>query len=398
MKKLISALLSICLCLATVFSFVCCGQTSDISGNGDSEVELPEMPVTPSEGLEYQLTEDGTGYIFTGTGNCMDANIRIADEYNSLPVVKIGENAFNSVHGGMISLTIGKNISEVVTGIESPISHLSLQAFFVVEGNTAYKGMDENLYTADGSVLIKYAVESTRESYVLPETVVEIQDNAFNGSKNITSLTIPEGVEVIEDYAFTYCRKLNSIQIPSTVSSLGKALTEGSQISEISVAEGNAVYKAIDGVLYTKDGKELLEYPAAKQDESFSVPEGVVTIKAGSFTKCKLLKNIVLPMSVRTIENSAFAGCSGLESAELTFGIEAIEAWAFGDCVELKSIKLTFSLYRVDDNAFNGCTKLSQIFYDADKNIWEMMSYNYEWMDKIPLEKVVCTDGEIVIE
>ena len=52
-----------------------------------------------------------------------------------------------------------------------------------------------------------------------------------------------------------------------------------SNLSEIEVDGQNKNYKSQDGVLYSKDMKQLLLYPLPNKDVSYSVPEGVDYIK-----------------------------------------------------------------------------------------------------------------------
>ena len=47
-----------------------------------------------SDGLWYQLTTDGSGYVVTSLGNCKDKKIIIPEEYNGKPVVEIAPLAF----------------------------------------------------------------------------------------------------------------------------------------------------------------------------------------------------------------------------------------------------------------------------------------------------------------
>lgn len=56
---------------------------------------------------------------------------------------------------------------------------------------------------------------------VIPDTITEIQDCAFNGCVSITSVTIPASVTSIGRYAFEYCSRLTSITIPASVTSIG---------------------------------------------------------------------------------------------------------------------------------------------------------------------------------
>ena len=46
------------------------------------------------------------------------------------------------------------------------------------------------------------------ERVVLPNSLKEIGDNAFNGCSSLKSIDIPDGVMVIGEGAFSYCEKL----------------------------------------------------------------------------------------------------------------------------------------------------------------------------------------------
>lgn len=67
-----------------------------------------------------------------------------------------------------------------------------------------------------------FACVSARE-LVLPGTVVEIREGAFNQT-DFHKLELPEGLEIIGDYAFSQMWRLPSITLPSTVKSIGKNL------------------------------------------------------------------------------------------------------------------------------------------------------------------------------
>lgn len=51
---------------------------------------------TESEGLEYTLNDEGTGYIVSGAENCTDAKVIIPATHNGLPVVAIGNGVFEN--------------------------------------------------------------------------------------------------------------------------------------------------------------------------------------------------------------------------------------------------------------------------------------------------------------
>ena len=88
-----------------------------------------------------------------------------------------------------------------------------------------------------------------------------------------------------------------------------------SGLSEISVSGDNGSFQSIDGVLFTKDGKTLLQYPVGKGLDSYRIPDGVETIEELAFAFCgDTLSSIHIPSSVTSIGKSAFIGCRVLET------------------------------------------------------------------------------------
>ena len=60
-------------------------------------------------------------------------------------------------------------------------------------------------------------------------------------------------------------------------------------VTDIFVEEGNEAFCSIDGVLFTKDGKEMLKYPNGRTEEEYTVPEGTEWAYA-TFDNLKILK------------------------------------------------------------------------------------------------------------
>ena len=63
-----------------------------------------------TQGLAYTLSSDGTYYIVSGMGTAVDTEIIIPSEHNGLPVVTIGDSAFNRCDT-IISITIPDTIT-----------------------------------------------------------------------------------------------------------------------------------------------------------------------------------------------------------------------------------------------------------------------------------------------
>lgn len=138
---------------------------------------------------------------------------------------------------------------------------------------------------------------------VIPETATDnkgaklpvtgIGTWAFWGS-TITTLTLPAGINYIGEDPFSSCPTLK----------------------EFIVSTDNASFKAVDGVLMSKDEKTLIAFPAAKATV-FVIPESVDSIADNAFNDCPDLKSITIPASVKGIGEYAFASCTALAEIRL---------------------------------------------------------------------------------
>lgn len=92
-----------------------------------------------------------------------------------------------------------------------------------------------------------------------------------------------------------------SFTVPAGVKKIGYAHTlydfATNDLTEIRVAEGNTAYKAVDGILYSADGREMLAVPRNKPFENgvFEIPEGVDFLGELSFSRNYNIHTVVLP-------------------------------------------------------------------------------------------------------
>ena len=138
---------------------------------------------------------------------------------------------------------------------------------------------------------------------VLPKNLIYWGDGQFDHARNCTntSLVIPKNLKTIggdQNISSMYQKVNTGYGTHSFYDFAIKSFTE------FIVEEGNQYFQAIDGVLYSKDTKRLVAFPAAKilEDGIFEMPEGVEKIDELSFSLAGLsgystgnLKTVVLP-------------------------------------------------------------------------------------------------------
>ena len=198
-----------------------------------------------------------------------------------------------------------------ITNITIPdsITYIGIAVFRWCHGLTSV--VIPNSVTAIGMEAF-YGCDSLT-SITIPDSVTSIGDKAFDGCTSLASITIPDNVVSIGNYAFGDCSSLTNIAIPDGVTTIGDgAFSRCDRLTNINVDKNNQYYQSIDGNLYTKDGKTLIQYAVGKNDISFVIPDIVTSIGSGAFNGCDSLTSVVIGDSVTSIGSGAFYGCSSL--------------------------------------------------------------------------------------
>lgn len=253
----------------------------------------------PSEGLEFQLSSDGTYYILIGRGTCEDTRIVVPAKYEGKPVEVIAYESHIELFGDEILEEIV--IPEGVKKISPKAFHLcySLKTVHIPKsleeiGNRAFAYAPiENIYLKDLKSWLNasgYIYCSDRTNYYIngrlltdlriPNGIVEIKERAFYGCMNIETVSMPSSVKNIGDNAFAHCGYLKSVQFSDTLETIGQ----------------------------------------------------------GAFYVCGDIEELVLPDSLKTIEPYAFGDNTSLTRLALGSGIETIGENAFSSCFALFEI------------------------------------------------------------
>jgi hypothetical protein len=126
------------------------------------------------------------------------------------------------------------------------------------------------------------------------------------------------------------------INVPAEINGVTVMGVKDSVLAEItSVEEFTTTHpymKVVDGNLYSADGATLYRYAPKKQETSFTIPEGCVTVSAYAFANATSLTEVIIPSEVVEVKANIFAGTTNIvakvESSESSANYD--NAWATG--------------------------------------------------------------------
>lgn len=279
---------------------------------------LTAVPLCDFVGLEFSMSvkSDAANYSYymytvandeakiTSCTTDLSGEVIIPKTLGGYPVTSFGNEAFTSA-GPITSLTIPDTVVSI--GYEAFHGCFSLTNIIVSEKNKNFSSMDGVLFNKDKTKLIQYPIGNNRKKYIIPDSVTEIDYDAFENCWNLMSVDIGKSVSVIGDSAFEGCKNLTSVTMSDSVTVMGRA----------------------------------------------------------TFRNCSNLPSITIPGSVTRIEKSTFENCSNLTSIIIPDSVKCIEDYAFDYCGSLKDVYYTGSKEQWENTmGKSDLTKIATIHYN----------------------------------
>lgn len=195
---------------------------------------------------------------------------------------------------------------------------------------------------------------------VLPEKLEEIGQGSFENCKNLYGeLRLPEGLKLLGESAFAGCENLTgSLSIPQGVVTIPAHCFDGTWLG------GNL--KLHDGIIAIGDGA----FANTGLRGDLVLPKNLEVISNDVFYNCDFSGELVLPKKLRTIGDKAFAYNWRLMGVlEIPEGVISIGAGAFAKCRSLEGVIFPESLENIqfntnwneDGGAFQDCFGIGKI-------------------------------------
>lgn len=313
--------------------------------------DIPES----SEGLIFELNEDGESYTLIDASNCTDENVVIST-HRGLPVTKIAAKAFPTItttNGNTTSFSgmhfNSISIGDSVTTIEEGAFQLTYVGFLNIGS-----GYD---YTANPTALATAFLFRIRTGDDNPS--LKVEDN---------SLITKDGKTLV---------KVGWFGFDLLASPEWEIIFEAENADGIISILSNYDYDSYARDCYIPDGFVLSEgdshSDAIKHSlDSYTTPEGVETIAGGAFFGIGI-KKVILSDSVKHLDNGPFT-LSLIEHLVIGDGVTEIPS-GMASLSTIRTLTVGKNVNSVNVNAFGLCQSFVEIInksdFDFDSLDWE---------------------------
>lgn len=230
------------------------------------------------------------------------------------------ENAFSGTTTNIKRITIGLSGEMIDSTVFSKIANKNVDLCVLSSMVSTYSSDSVfskfNIVGIDASVdYVNSAGTSTLATYFLKKIG---EDASGKDTYEIISLKLMFTRTIIPNsssgYKIVSSREgvfdnlaLTRIVIPDSYESVKEGeFSKVVSLNELAVNSGNTKYKGVDGVLYSKSGKELICYPNAKTDVDFTIPSTTEVISNSAFKNAKYLENLTITSNVKVLGEGCF--------------------------------------------------------------------------------------------
>ena len=230
---------------------------------------------------------------------------KLADTYNNDNVYVVVPQKIYDTYEGLYSGGWGRSTATESPPNKVPFSNFSVfEAYFEDPSQNLtffWSKVDESAKTAKITFVVGNELPDT---LVFPDTITEQTTNEAG-----ETVTVEWTVVAVETSAIELMAGVKQVVLPAGMQYLGFASTDVPEsVDSFVIAEGNAKFRTMDGVLYSADGLFLFMAPRgfAPTQSEFHLPESVVYIADEAFYGVTGIRTVYVINPVR-IGARAFA-------------------------------------------------------------------------------------------
>lgn len=331
--------------------------------------------------------------VYTITLNVLDDNNTISYLY-----IKNGQGFYET----------SNFTGNAITSITPPLKNLSAFDGYYTQTN----GSGTKVIDSDGTILVDsnffksndnlyanwttpsglYSNDGTYTSWDTlkqNQNIIVSDNRIYKSGKNLSiegTLVIDSEVESIEERAFVGYENLTSIVIPSTVKTFGNGsgavINSCTNLKSIIFEENDNLstisgYSSQSSIIYNCPNLEIVDLSkcyalttigsytfynlTSDKDLQILLPQGLKQISSYTFAK-STIKEIVIPNTVEAIDKNAFDRCTNLDTLQFEQNsvLNSIGNNAFYNC-SITEIILPDSITKIGDYAFQNNSSVSKI-------------------------------------
>lgn len=273
----------------------------------------------------------------------------------------------------------------------------ALEAFEVDPLNPVFASVDGILFSADGTILIRYPL-ARQGAYEISSQVSRVEAHAFSGAVGLTAIAFQSGETTLGERAFYGCEGLSEIDLPIAFDHLSPkaGFMNCTGLRRIVLRAGSAIPTSCFAGCVNLESVSLPETIRALRSSAFSGARSLQKIDLRrvrsywgkhAFEGCVMLQEIAFPSRVSLAWSGVFRGCTSLKKAKIIPGLSNadrifagctgltevsfetgelfIPGGAFHGCHNLKRVILPKWLYEVGESAFSDCSSLESVVFSG---------------------------------
>lgn len=327
----------------------------------------------------FKYSVSGGKATVTGLVNKNVASVIIPDTLGGYPVTCIGESAFNWCDK-LESVTIPDSVTSIEdyafsscynlasVNIPQNVTNIGYSAFSgckITSVSLSEKVTSIGTFAFDCDTLIKITVSPDNKVYSSEDGVLFNKDKTtliqYPASNPETEYTVPDSVTLFDSPSFDDCKYLETVNLPRNLWLMYNRFSNAVSLTDINVDPNNDSLSSIDGILFSKDGDELITYPMGRQDIEYTIPDEVTQIGNYAFQGDGKLQKINIGKGLTEIGYCFFARCNSLKEINIPDNVTKIGYAAFELCKNLKTVTIPNTVTIIDDSAFRNCYSLQKI-------------------------------------